>query len=43
MQAEHTTDVAVLLIFSTRTASLSRTFEAVSKSRPARLLVHSLL
>ena len=34
------TDVAVLIIFSTRTEMLRRTFEAVRKARPAHLLLY---
>ncbi len=41
MQTEHgVVDVAVLIIFSTRTVMLRRTFEAIRKARPARLFLY---
>ena len=39
-QQRQTTDVAVLIVFSNRTAMLRRTFEAVRKARPAHLLLY---
>ena len=40
IQAKQTTDIAVLLIFFTRTETLRRTFEVIRKARPTHLFLY---